>query len=173
MAGPWAFLRALGPWPSNSSHTRNMSEHGGWGLASPSCVLDPGWGGSSSSLPHALSRVVNILASPLNSGFVGWSAFWTPAWSTPGSPAQQASSPLGSPSGRWLCSARPGGQPDAPLMLFFPWRRTRGSLRSSSCLGRKPPRVPHAGQVPTAPFWALHCGHNQWQSRFAHRVPQL
>lgn len=30
-----------------------------------------------------------------------------------------------------------------------------------------------AGQVPTAPFWALHCGHNQWQSRFAHRVPQL
>ena len=23
-----------------------------------------------------------------------------------------------------------------------PWRRTRGSLRSSSCLGRKPPRAP-------------------------------
>lgn len=119
MAGPWAFLKALGPWPSNSSHTRNMSEHGGWGLASPSCVLDPGWGGRSSSLPHALSRVVNILASPLNAGFVGWSAFWTPAWSSPGSPAQHVPSPLGSPSGRW-CSARPGGRPGASLDAFLP-----------------------------------------------------
>ena len=34
--------------------------------------------------------------------------------------------------------------PDGKL----PWRRTRGSLRSSSCLGRKPPRAPQLEETP-------------------------
>ena len=29
----------------------------------------------------------------------------------------------------------------------FSWRRTRGSLRSSSCLGRKPPRAPQLEEM--------------------------
>ena len=32
-----------------------------------------------------------------------------------------------------------------------PWRRTRGSLRSSSCLGRKPPRAPQLEETPETP----------------------
>lgn len=91
--------------------SRNMFEYGGWGLASPSCVLDPGWGGRDSSLPQALSHILNAVTvlKPfgLNSGSIGSSTFWTPTWTALGSPAQHAPS-LGSTSGRWLCSARRG-----------------------------------------------------------------
>ena len=33
----------------------------------------------------------------------------------------------------------------------MPWRRTRGSLRSSSCLRRKPPRAPQLEETPETP----------------------
>ena len=36
-------------------------------------------------------------------------------------------------------------------MTECPWRRTRGSLRSSSCLGRKPPRAPQLEETPEMP----------------------
>ena len=35
-----------------------------------------------------------------------------------------------------------------PCGINRPWRRTRGSLRSSSCLGRKPPRAPQLDPSP-------------------------
>ena len=34
------------------------------------------------------------------------------------------------------------------METWLPWRRTRGSLRSSSCLGRKPPRAPQLEESP-------------------------
>lgn len=50
-------FRTMTPW----FFSRNMFEYGGWGLASPSCVLDPGWGGRDSSLPQALSHILNAV----------------------------------------------------------------------------------------------------------------
>ena len=37
------------------------------------------------------------------------------------------------------------------VQTWLPWRRTRGSLRSSSCLGRKPPRAPQLEETPETP----------------------
>ena len=37
------------------------------------------------------------------------------------------------------------------MQTWLPWRRTRGSLRSSSCLGRKPPRAPQLQETPETP----------------------
>ena len=40
------------------------------------------------------------------------------------------------------------------MQTWLPWRRTRGSLRSSSCLRRKPPRAPQLEETPeTPPSW--------------------
>ena len=41
------------------------------------------------------------------------------------------------------CFSRSRSRVSGPKASWeIPWRRTRGSLRSSSCLGRKPPRAP-------------------------------
>ena len=37
------------------------------------------------------------------------------------------------------------------MQTWLPWRRTRSSLRSSSCLGRKPPRAPQLEETPETP----------------------
>ena len=37
------------------------------------------------------------------------------------------------------------------MQTWLPWRRTRGSLRSSSCLGRKPSRAPQLEETPETP----------------------
>ena len=38
-----------------------------------------------------------------------------------------------------------------PMETGLPWCRTRGSLRSSSCLLRKPPRAPQLEETPVTP----------------------
>ena len=53
------------------------------------------------------------------------------------------------PSG--YLAGRVGTKPVVGAALLGPWRRTRGSLRSWSCLGRKPPRALQLEETPETP----------------------
>ena len=87
------------------------------------------------------------LGNQMNRG--AWSATVHGGVAFQAPPGSQASS-RGEAKDSALLSSRDAGLLEPPERPHG-WRRTRGSLRSSSCLGRKPPRAPQLEETPETP----------------------